>query len=778
MIARYSILLLLTFSIGMKVSIAQNCQIEIEGTIIDTDTKEPLSYATIVHKNTGKGTITSDKGCFVLKNICPNDTTLIICQHVGCEPKQFVFVFSKDTSIVLDMPHHSHTFEDIDFIMDYHDDENTQAKSVLEGSELDKQKGKSLGEALKKINGVTSLETGSTISKPVVHGLHSQRVLVFNNNVRVEGQSWGSEHAPEIDPFLANQISVIKGAGSLRYSSDAIGGVILVEPKPLPITPGVSGNMHFFTFSNGRSGASSLDLEGNHKKINWLSWRIQGTLKRGGNAKTPNYFMKNTGFKESNVSWTLGARGKKFGIETYFSLFSSDVAIFSASHIGNLTDLEEAFQSSTPLESSGFTYRIDRPYQNIYHELFKTKAHWWLGEESKLSLMMSRQFNYRAEFDKLHINSVEDVPEVEFELTTHSGELLFEHHIHEVVSSTIGITTQQQSNTSDGSRYFIPDFVSSNSGIFAIERFDRDKTSLELGIRYDYKTLKSWIWENKQFSTPELQFGNIAYNIGGIYRFDKGLDAHVNFGTTWRAPLPNELYSDGVHHGAAAIERGKNDLTYEYAKEASLQFNYHKSDKVNAEITFYHKLIDDFIYLNPTGKTELTIRGAFPVFEYQQANSIFQGIDLSFSYRIVKRLKWNSKSSIVRAFLVSDQSFLPLIPSDRSYNGLQYSFKKGKKVRNGFIEFGIQNVARQSRVLAGSDFIDPPPSYFLINMQTGCSINIGKQRFDLGLEVKNLLDQSYREYMNRFRYFSDDIGRNITLNLKVPFNLNNNQNEN
>ena len=80
------------------------------------------------------------------------------------------------------------------------------------------------------------IQTGATIAKPVIHGLHSNRILILNNEVRQEGQQWGADHAPEIDPLVADQITVVKGAESVRYGSDALGGVILIEQKNSPIT--------------------------------------------------------------------------------------------------------------------------------------------------------------------------------------------------------------------------------------------------------------------------------------------------------------------------------------------------------------------------------------------------------------------------------------------------------------------------------------------------------------------------------------------------------------
>lgn len=40
---------------------------------------------------------------------------------------------------------------------------------------------------------------GLLLPNPVIHGLHSNRILILNNEVRQEGQQWGADHAPEID---------------------------------------------------------------------------------------------------------------------------------------------------------------------------------------------------------------------------------------------------------------------------------------------------------------------------------------------------------------------------------------------------------------------------------------------------------------------------------------------------------------------------------------------------------------------------------------------------
>src|ERR1700759_1533250 len=180
---------------------------------------------------------------------------------------------------------------------------NVVGIDTIGGRQLEGARGLSWGESLKNIAGVNSLQTGPSISKPVIHGVYSNRILILNNGVRQEGQNWGNDHAPEIDPFIATKLSVIKGPASIRYGSDAIGGVVLVDPKDLRTAPGVGGEVNLVGMTNGRVGAASGMMEGG--SASGLSWRLQGTLKKAGNAQAPTYYLGNTGYNEDDYSATL-----------------------------------------------------------------------------------------------------------------------------------------------------------------------------------------------------------------------------------------------------------------------------------------------------------------------------------------------------------------------------------------------------------------------------------------------------------------------------------------
>jgi iron complex outermembrane receptor protein len=65
----------------------------------------------------------------------------------------------------------------------------------------------------------------------------------------------------------------------------------------------------------------------------------------------------------------------------------------------------------------------------------------------------------------------------------------------------------------------------------------------------------------------------------------------------------------------------------------------------------------------------------------------------------------------------------------------------------------------------GSDYAAPPAGYYLVNLNWGMSI----KGFDLSLRVSNALNAAYRDYLNRFRYYADDQGRNISFKLAYSF---------
>jgi len=750
-----------------------NCNFSLSGKVIDNHDKSILKFANIYIKELEKGAVSDINGNYTIDNLC-SGTYSITVSHVGCEPVTTSITINGNTKKNFYPEHHAEELKQFALVEQAYVEEETVARKELSSEELNQSRGKSLGESLKQITGVTSLNTGNSISKPVIHGLHSDRVLILNNGIRQEGQQWGNEHAPEIDPYIANKLSVIKGAEGIRYGANAIAGVVLVEPGALRDSAGINGELNLAGASNGRLGVSSGMLEGNIGMLNGLSWRVQGTLKRSGNISSPDYFMKNTGLKEYNFSWASGYLKQKFGIETFYSQFNTDIGIFSAAHIGNLTDLQRAIDAEEPLESADFSYEIVRPYQHIEHELFKVKSYLATGEAGKLELVYARQYNLREEYDK-HVSRNDSIaalnlPELQFEITTHTGSLVWSQNRKGAFKAQLGASGIYQANTYEG-REFIPAFIKFGSGFFLIEKWRSKnyKLELEAGLRYDYIYQQVYTWIKREYIEPEYIYHNVSGSLGAIYKPTENLTARINHGMAWRPPNVSELFSDGVHHGAAAVEIGDTNLVAEKAHNTILGVDY-VNDNWLIQTEVYYNYINNFIYLKPSLPATLTIRGAFPTFKYEQVNASFTGIDFKASYRFYKSLWWKGKASILRAYNHTTQEGIVGMPANRFENAIEYKLEKLKAFRNVYTEIGFQNVLTQNNVPANSDYLAPPEGYGLLNFKAGFSLPTYKQqKIVVDFEISNLLNTAYRDYLNRFRYYADEMGRNYSLKIKITF---------
>lgn len=747
------------------------CSVIFSGQVMDEHDNTSVPFARIQLKEQNINVIADSNGFFKFPPLCMGTYTFVCFHHVGCEPVRFKRDIHENVFEKVYIEFH---FEAMDEVNVTHTVFKMSSISVDKPSEIDRNyaAGKTLGDLVKQIPGVNTLNTGSNISKPIIHGMHSNRVLILNNGIRQEGQQWGSEHAPEIDPFLSSEVSLIKGASAVRYGSDAIAGVILTEPKTLVYAPGVRGQLYSTAFTNGRQGSISALAEGGFKKLRNFSWRAQGTFKQGGTLQTPRYYLKNTGIKEYNFSLTGKYENTRWGAEVFYSQFNTDLGIFSGAHIGNLTDLNNAFHSDKPLEEGNFTYAIGKPRQHIEHELFKAQAHFNINQKNRLVFVYGRQYNLRKEYDRHtpYNDSIAalNLPAFQLILVTHSADLKWEHQLAKRIKGEAGISYVHQGNSYQG-RFFIPNFKKQSYGAYLLEVLKLDKYEFEAGIRADRSDIQVFIYEAKVLKTYHHTFQQMSGSLGGSRLFGHHWVVRLNAGTAWRPPSINELYSNGLHHGAASIEVGNRNITQEVSYSLQSGFTY-KSKKLTVQFDAYHNQINGFIYLKPTLPPALTIKGAFPVFKYEQVNARFSGADLFVNYKLDQHFNLSLKGAFVRAFNQTERNFLVGIPADKIEPGITWINElknKNKLVAN----LSVPLVRTQDRVEANSDYVDPPKGYVLVNAQVSYSFAVRKQYIDLSLEVNNLFNQSYRDYLNRFRYFADEIGRNIGLKIKVPFNI-------
>ena len=764
-----------------------NCNLSVTGFIIDENTNQPLEFVNVYEKETLKGTASNEKGYFELKNICKGKHHFIF-SHVSGENHSIFLNVDKDTVLHIEIHALNTVLESV--VISEKSNNSTQNIQTLNHQHISDNSNQNLSNMLEEISGVSTIKNGNGISKPVVHGLYGNRLTILNNGIAQSGQQWGNDHAPEIDPLVANKIRVINGVSSLEYQGSPLGSVILVEPARIEKEPHVHGNTSYFFETNGRGHGINLQVEQYNSVV---AWKINGTLKKSGDKKTADYFLNNTGNEEANIAIQLEKQfTENFFTEVYFSSFNTELGVLRGSHVGNLTDLESAFQQKEPFfTEENFSYKIDAPKQKVNHHLFKIHSKKYFNSkrenvaEQFLDFTFATQLNIRKEFD-VRRSGRSEIPALNLKQYSYFLETKYQKEFHNNLIFKVGLQSTIKDNTNDpetGILPLIPDYLSYETGIFTVLNKKINRWFFETGFRYQ-NTIQNAVTISNSVPRDILRFdnnfNNLSSSLGINYELSENIQVSYNAGFATRNPAVNELFSNGLHQGVSGIEEGNTNLNTEKSIKNTLSLSGNIKEKFSFETLIYYQNIKDYIYLNPENEIRLTIRGAFPVFKYKQTNAQIYGLDVSTRYQFSKSVDLKASYSFIKGDDLENN--LPLInmPSNTIQASLRYQIqkpisigskerKRPKKLTNTQFEITNRYVFRQNNLLAEQDFTLPPNAYNLIGLRVSTNIQGQKTQLRIFGKVDNLLNVVYRDYLNRQRYFADDLGINVVLGVKLEF---------
>src|SRR3546814_1827970 len=112
---------------------------------------------------------------------------------------------------------------------------STRTDTLFPYTTLFRSKSNSLGSTVNKLPGVQSSYFGPGVGRPIIRGFDGARVQVLSDGLGSGDVSTVSvDHAVTIEPFLADQIEVLKGPATLLYGSGAIGGAVNVVDGRVP----------------------------------------------------------------------------------------------------------------------------------------------------------------------------------------------------------------------------------------------------------------------------------------------------------------------------------------------------------------------------------------------------------------------------------------------------------------------------------------------------------------------------------------------------------------
>ena len=613
------------------------------------------------------------------------------------------------------------------------------------------------------------------------------------DEVRHRAQEWGLEHAPEIDPFAADAIRVVRGPGGVRYGSDALGGVVLVDPPELRREPGYNGELHAIGSSNGRGGAFAGRLQGVLEALPSISGQLEGSVKRLAAARAPDYALDNTRLFEWTAGPTIGHRGTASDARVSYRRYQAKLGVCACLRIHSVGDFLAQAEAGEPIGADLFEadFAIDRPYQTVAHDLAIARARWERDGLGTVTATYAFQHNLRREYDVVR-QSQQDVAQFNFRLITNELQLVLEHnplHLseHWHVRGAAGVTAMIQTHAYTGLP-LVPDFTAGGGGAFVTERLIGHDTEVEVGARYDLLSRTASL-ERTDFlrlvrsgqlamdacgdATGDTvdcasTFHTFTGSLGAMQRLADGLSIKGDLSTASRAPNADEQYLNGAAPTFPVLGLGKPDLRPETTYATSLTLAYERP-WLRAEASAVAHLIDGYMYFAPAVTDDgqpifdVTIRGAFPRFTTRAVDALFYGADGGVTVSPFDALELSAQASLVRAEQRDGGGYLVFIPPDRYRGSATYKLGKSSATIAGTY------VTRQTRFDPLADFIAPPPAYFLLDAELATELSAMSQPLRISLQGQNLTNTRYRDYTSLMRYFADEPGWQLWLRVTLLF---------
>ena len=620
-----------------------------------------------------------------------------------------------------------------------------------------------ISKSISKLPGVSILSTGPGVSKPSIRGLSYDRVVVYSQGVRLENQQWGDEHGIGVSTSGINSIEVIKGPSYVLYGSDAMGGVLYVEPERYSSDFSVD-YMGLYN-SNYNGITNNLGLKGSSGKFSYIA---RANMVDNQSFSTPDGEVENTWFKENDVQ-----AGLKYETEK----FSSDLRLtMNFSELG-LPHMEEGHDDHDDHDEEGHDDHDEEghddheDHEDHYQELSHTTLSWVntfdLGNDHQLNVTLGRQLNDRKEFGGHeeeeghddhdeeghddhddHEGHEEGEAELDMELSTNTLDVSLVMPQSDNLNLTIGANFLSQENKNFGHEELIPDAEKKDFGLYALGQITMENGAALLGVRYDNRSISS--------DMGSADFSNFNGSVG-IKRDFENSTLRFNIGSGYRAPNLIELFADGVHHGTFRYERGNLNLVAEKSFQTDISFDINNDDSSVSFDLFYND-ISDYIYISPSSDRE----DGFAVYDYMQQDSELYGGEISFAKKT--GFDWLSyNTSLEYIFAESaDGEALPFI-SPLTFNQVfnidissNYSFE---------IDFLAK--AKQGRV---SKFEEETDGYSVLNLSGNWMTSFLDNDLNIFWSISNVFDKEYYDHLSRFKTAGiEEMGRNISVGLKYNF---------
>jgi len=631
-----------------------------------------------------------------------------------------------------------------------------QGNSLIGLDELEQRMATTIGETLAGIPGISSSFFGAGASRPIIRGLGGDRIRILINGIgSIDASSTSPDHSVAADPLTAERIEILRGASTLSYGSNAVGGVINIIDGRIPsVIPAdtLSGRarLGFGSVADDYSGAASFTakIAGTNDKA--LILHLDGYFRNSGNFDIP-------GYAESTVYHAQEVEHEEEGHEEEEEVFgtveNSDVdnkgGAIGISWVGNEAMLGVSYSVNdrnygVPGHGHGdHAVRID-----LDQKRFDLKGNL---EKSVLFFEKTRlRFAYadykHTELEGAEIGTI-------FANEGWEGRIEFIQKEIGNIHGSIGLQIRSRDFEAIGDEAFVPPTHTTQWGMFAVEEISLNPVTLEFGARFDHQSV-----DNKSLNQKQT-FNSLSFSAGAAIHPTPTSLAGISMSRTERAPTAEELFSNGPHLATDAFEKGNINLTEEKSTSIELTLKQ-ETDRFSAHLNIFHTWYNDFIYEHFTGQQN----DGLNILEFRQRDARFYGAELETTVQIHAvgnhRLMMNISGDIIRAKFTENGGNLPRIPANSATFGLEYS------AANFDVSGEIRLVSDQTDTTTTELMTE---GYTEINMDLAWRPYGEDQDLTLRLQGKNLTNAERRQHTSFLKDILPMPGRNIKLSLTYGF---------
>lgn len=789
----------ITFWILLCISLGNaRAQNTFSGIVTDSQ-GNPVPGATIVLNMHQYGTLANANGEFTFRNLGAGKYSLQVNQ-IGFDPFRDTILLNGNQQIKIALRPSVINLSEVVVRENYENARNRKEVlniEVVRNSYIMQNNAGNLIKTIDKLPGVYSMDIGSGFSKPVIRGMGFNRVAVSENGIKQEGQQWGADHGLEVDLFNVDKMEIYKGPMSLRYGSDAIGGVIEIIPATIPVENKVFADAAFiYKSNNNMAGVSAMTGFRNGK---WYG-KVRFTEQHFGDYKIPadtivyltralpvyNRRLKNTAGIERDVASTFGFTDSGFNTSFTISNVYQKTGFFPGSH--GIPDLNR-------VQDDGDPNNIDKPASLVNH--FKVINNTDIRiRQWKLAAKMAYQDNHRQELAKFHTHYGNQAPpekdpdlELEFNLQTYTANISIESGESNAWKHIFGFNSDYQVNTIRGYNFLLPEYKRFTSGVFVTERVKvSDKFKITGGLRFDFGRLNiraykdsilgNYLYHMHIYSPQEVDFysrrsyginrdyNDVTYALGAIFTPTEKQTLKVNAGRSFRLPAANELASNGVHHGTFRHELGDTSLNSEKGYQLDVSYIY-------GEKRFYISLnpfvswFSNYIFLEPTGEWSV-LPHAGQIYNFNEASAFIGGGELTSSYKFLSNVTFETGFEYVYMQNLTDGYPLPFSPPLSVISSITWHSHKETRYGRLHGKLEHQYTGAQNRIARNED---RTPGYNLFHANLNYSVKIKKSILDVSFQVQNIFNTYYFNHLSYYRKLNiPEPGRNLQVIARYTFN--------